>query len=259
MATLLKCIQCGGLVSSQASQCQHCTTRYPFGVKCIVCCQTLKRSEALKITKEYGGAENKVSVKFFHRSCHNQVSQIRTGRARTSCPVCKYSIEFDTSSFVTCRNCGHNFSTHLEDPSFANCCYCGFRLNTKLEVGVKEVRRQFLSGLLTETIYAHRICYTKERQEQEIKLQKKERIDQAKVNKKHTETIRQKQTSRNIETLALSISFGLAIGIIIGGLGGGISYFVFGFGSSWQNAALLGFGCVFVLTIFGVCIFSFID
>lgn len=259
MATLLNCFQCGGKVSSKASQCQHCTSRYPFGVKCSVCCQTLKRSEAIKISKEYGGAENRLSVKFFHRSCHNQVSQLRMGRSRTSCPVCKLSIEFDTSSSITCHHCGQNFPTYLADPSFASCCYCGFRLNKNLEVALKDVERQFLDGWITEKIYAHRVCYTNERQEQERALQNKERFNQEKINRKRAEIKRNKKSERNLETLALSIVLGLAIGGIFGWLGGGILHSLYGFGSSWKSAAWFGFSFVFVLTVAAVWIFSLFE
>ena len=259
MATLLNCFECDRLVSSQALQCQHCKTRYPLGVKCIVCCKILKRSEALKVSKEYGGAENRVSVKFFHNSCHNQVSQLRTGRARTSCPACQYSIEFDTSSYVTCHNCGHNFATHLENFSFASCCYCGFRLNKRLEVEVKEVSRPFLEGWITETIYAHKICYTTERQEQEKTLLIKERSEKKQIDRKRRERINKKQSARNIETLGLSVGLGLVLGIVVGGLGGGIAHFIFGFSFSLKNTALFGFCLVFIGTIVIVWILSLFE
>jgi hypothetical protein len=259
MASLRTCLECGGWVSSQASRCPHCTTLYPCGVKCTVCCKFLKRSEALKITKEYGGAENRVDTKFFHYSCHHQVSQIRLGRARTSCPVCKSAIEFDTSSFAGCPKCGHTFATKLEDPSFTPCYYCGFRLNKNLEVKVKEVSRPFLDHWITEPIYAHKICYTQEREEQEQKLKTQEYLESVKVQKQRLEQINRKKTRRNKETLALSIGLGLALGIIFGGLGGLTSHLVFGFGTSFQSAALFGFYCVFILTVAAVWILSFLE
>ena len=259
MATLQKCFECDGWVSSQASRCPHCTTRYPSGVKCVVCCQSLKRSEALKLTKEYGGAENRVDVKFFHYPCHHQVSQIKLGRARTSCPVCKSSIEFDTSSFAGCYKCGHTFPTRLEDPSFTSCCYCSFRLNKSLEVQVKEASRPFLDGWITEPVFAHKICYTQERQEQEKNLQRKEALEIVKLNRKRSDNLRQKKVRRNQETLILSIAFGLAFGIIVGSLGGVTAHWILGFGSSIQGAALLGFYWVFILTVAAVWIFSFFE
>ena len=259
MTTLSQCMECGGLVSFQASQCPRCSSRYPLGVKCIVCCQVLKRSSALKITKEYGGANNSISVKFFHHSCYNQVSQLRMGRSRTSCPTCKYSIEFDTSSSITCSNCGQRITTHLQDPSFAPCCYCGFRLNKNLEVAVKQVSRPFLEGWVTETLYAHKICYTKERQDQEKRSQQKERLEKERIARTRSANLREKQLSRTRETLFLSIFLGLAIGIIIGGLGGVIAHFIFGFASSWQVAALLGFFGIYIVSIVAVWIFSIFD
>ncbi len=259
MATLDKCIECGGLVSSQASQCPRCLTPYPLGVKCAVCCKILKRSEALKVKKNYGEIGIPTSVRFFHYSCHQQVSQLRTSRSRTSCPVCKHPFEFDTSSSITCPNCGQAFPTHLKNPSYAPCCYCGFTLNKNLELAVKEVQGQFLDGWVTETLYAHRICYTKERQEDEQIQQKNERLENIRANKKIANNLRQKQATKNQETLAVSIILGLALGIIVGGLGGGISHFVFGFGTSWRSAALLGLCSVSILTVVAVWIFRFFE
>jgi hypothetical protein len=259
MVSLSKCVECDGLVSSQAPQCPHCITQYPSGVKCSVCCEALKRSEAIKITKEYGGAENRVSVKFFHPSCHAQVNQIRAGRARTVCPACQRSIEFETSSSVICNHCGHQCFTKFENPSFASCCYCGFHLNKNLEVAVKEVNRQFLTGWVTETIYAHKICYTKQRQEQEEKSQKKELIDNEYIKKKRAKELRNQKAKRNRETLILSVASGLVIGAIVGGVGGAIFHLVWGFASSWRSAAFLGFGGVSVLTMIAVWLFSLVE
>ena len=260
MATLGKCMECGGLASSQASRCPRCSTRYPGGVKCTVCCQTLKRSEALKISKDYGEIGLSTSVKFFHYSCHQQVSQVRMGRSRTSCPVCLQSIEFDTSSSVNCSNCGQKFSTHFKNPSFAPCFYCGFLLNKNLEVAIKDVNRQFLDGYVTETLYAHKVCYTQDRQDKEKIQQKKEKFEQARANRQNYQNRRQKHRSDKIrETLAMSLILGLGVGLIVGGLGGGISHFAFGFGYNWKNAALLGFSGVSILTGIAVGIFNLFE
>jgi hypothetical protein len=259
MATLLRCIDCGKVVSSHASQCPHCQSRYPLGVKCTVCCQILKKSEALQISKDYGKRDIPKSVKFFHPSCYHQVNQIRTGKTITSCPACQASIEFDTSSWVICNNCGHEFSTQLQDPDFASCCYCGFRLNKNLEVKVKDISRQLLDGWITETLYAHKICYTQERRDQERISQLKERAEQERIKKIRGASKQNKQSERNIETLLLSISIGLPLGIIFGGLGGVIAHFMLGFSSSWQSAALLGFAGIFLVTIGVVWILSLFE
>jgi len=259
MATLLQCIECGGTVSSQASQCPRCSTKYPFGVKCTVCCKAFKRSEALKLVRDYEKTNQPDIVRFFHHSCYKLVSQVRIGRSRTSCPVCKHAIEFDTSSSVNCPNCGQHILTSLEKPSFAPCCYCDFPLNTRLEVALKEVPRQFLEGWVTETIYAHKICYTPERQQEEKKQQKKEQLDTIIAGKKQAKSFRKKQSLKNQENLAVSIILGIVIGIIVGGTGGTISHFVFGFGSSWQSSSIWGFCSVSILTIVSILIFSLLD
>lgn len=252
MATLVNCLECGKNVSSEAPRCPHCTTRYPIGVKCIVCCKYLKRSEALKIAKEYGGAENRVSVKFFHRSCHQQVNQIRLGRGRTSCPVCKHSIEFETASSVSCRNCGQNFLTNLADPSFAFCCYCEFRLNTSLEVAIKDTERQFLDGWITETTYAHKICYTQERQAAEQKRLRDEHLLTLKFKKSRSKVLRADKKERIIKTIGTALLYGLVIGSIFGGLGAVTFNWIFKLGFNWQSTALFGFLVIFLLTIFAI-------
>lgn len=259
MATLVKCVECSGVISSQAARCPRCSTRYPLGVKCVVCCQILKRSEALKISKDYGEIGLPTSVRFFHYSCHQKVSQLRTSRSRTSCPVCQHAIEFDTSSSVLCPNCGQKFPTHLKNPSFAPCYYCGFSLNKSLEVAIRESQRRFLDGWIAATVYAHRICYTKERQAAEEKQQKDEQLEKARAYQENTSHRRRKKTGKYRENLAISIILGLTLGIIVGGLGGGLSHFVFGFGGSWESAALLGFCSVSILTVVAVLIVSFFE
>lgn len=260
MATLEKCIECGGLVSSQAAECPRCSTRYPLGVKCVVCGKMLRRSAAIKVSKDYGDIGLPTSVKFFHYDCHQQVSQVRVSRSRTSCPVCRHSIEFDTSSSVSCPNCGQKFPTHLKNPSFAPCCYCGFPLNKNLEVAVKEVQRQYLDGWVTETVYAHKICYTPQRQAEEQIQQKKEQREKTRATQANTNRLRtKKQAEQRRETLATAIILGLALGLIVGGLGGGLSHVFFGFGSSWKSTALGGFCSVSILTAVAVWIVSFFE
>lgn len=259
MATLLHCIECGGIISSQACECPRCQTPYPFGVKCAVCCQVVKRSEAIKTVKDYGETSQPSIVRYFHSACYKQVSQVRVGRSRTSCPTCRHPIEFETSSSITCPNCGHQISTKLENPSFANCCYCGFPVNTRLEVAVKEVQRRFLDGLVLETVYAHKVCYTKEREVKERGIRAQNQSDTKLSRKINTNNLRKKQTKKYQETLALSLVLGLLLGLIVGGLGGVISHFAFGFGLTWQSAALLGFGGVFLLTVGAIWIISLFE
>ncbi len=256
MATLVSCFECGKTVSSQAPRCPHCDTNYPIGVKCTVCCQLLKRSEALKIKKEYGGAENRVSVKFFHQSCHRQVNQIRLGKGRTSCPVCKVGIEFETASSVSCQNCGQNFATNLADPVFAFCYYCNFRLNTNLETALKEKSRPFLDGWITETIYAHKICHTPERQKAEQDLLKKDHLDKLRFEKQKQVRISEQKAEQIRKRIGLAITSGLVLGVVVGGLGGVILNVIFVLGFSWQSTAIFGFGSVFIVTLVAFLLFS---
>ncbi len=52
---------------------------------------------------------------------------------------------------------------------------------------------------------------------------------------------------------------GLVLGIVVGGLGGGIAHFIFGFGFSLKSAALLEFCLVFIGTIVIVWILSLFE
>lgn len=255
MPILLKCIECGKPLSSQAAQCTHCQSRYPLGVKCIVCCQVLRRAEAIKIKKEYGGAENRISVKFFHPDCYQQVGHIRIGRSRAICPVCQRSMEFDTSSYTTCSHCGQSFPTNLADPSFAACCYCGFRLNKSLEVAVKEASRPFLEGWVTETVYAHRICYTSERQEEEKRLLAKEQREKERLYPQKAATRHNQKAERKIEALISSVFIGLFVGVLIGGISVTLN-FILRFGYNWQVAGIWGFGSAFILTIISIWVIN---
>jgi hypothetical protein len=65
MAHLLKCMECGGMVSSEAHQCPQCKTDREGirGVECKVCLGILKKSEATR----HGG--------YLHDSCYQKVSR----------------------------------------------------------------------------------------------------------------------------------------------------------------------------------------
>jgi hypothetical protein len=256
MAILVSCFECGKTVSSEAPRCPHCGSNYPIGVKCIVCCQNLKRSQAKKDKKEYGGAENRVEIKFFHENCYQQVNQIHMGRGRTSCPVCRVGIEFETASSVNCQNCGQYFATNLSDPVLAFCCYCNFRLNTNLEVAIKEENRPFLDGWVTETIYAHKLCYTSERQDAEQNLLKQQHLDKLRFEKQKKLRVSAQKAELTRKRLGLGLTSGLILGIVVGGLGGVILNLIFALGFSWQSIAIFGFCSVFIVTFVAFLIFS---
>jgi F0F1-type ATP synthase assembly protein I len=256
MAILVSCFECSKTVSSEAPRCPHCGTNYPIGVKCTVCCQNLRRSQAKKQQKEFGGAENRIEVKFFHESCYQQVNQIRIGRGSTSCPVCRVGIEFETASSVSCQNCGQNFATNLSDPVLAFCYYCNFRLNTNLEVALKEESRPFLDGWVTETVYAHKICHTPERQKAEQDLLKQEHLDKLRFEKQKQARISTQKAEKNRKRIGLAITSGLVLGIVVGGVGGVILNVIFALGFSLQSIALFGFCSVFIVTLVAFLIFS---
>lgn len=83
---------------------------------------------------------------------------------------------------------------------------------------MKEVQRQYLDGWVTETVYAHKICYTPEKQAKEHIQQKKEQREKARVNQVNTNRLRtKKQAEQRRETLVTSITLGLALGLMCGG------------------------------------------
>jgi RNA polymerase subunit RPABC4/transcription elongation factor Spt4 len=127
MADLLKCMECGGIVSSEAHQCPQCKTDREGirGVECKVCLEILKISEA---TRRSG---------YFHDSCYQKVSRPIVERKKTiNCPVCQQPNHFSYGYFTTprrhggtqhinCAKCGHPYlyqPIEKDDP-YSNCMY----------------------------------------------------------------------------------------------------------------------------------------
>lgn len=169
MADLLKCMECGGMVSSEADKCPHCNTGRDGiqGVKCHVCSGVLKFSEARRINHFEEKSE------FFHESCYQQVSRKIVEKKQTiNCPVCaqpnQFSYANDTQSKrfsrfryierINCPKCGHpyEYKQLQENDPYSNCMYCGFLIENNLEVHIRD------------KYYAHKVCNTNERQAQEI-------------------------------------------------------------------------------------------
>lgn len=82
MTQSLKCLECGNSLEPQEICCSHCHTHYPLGVKCLVCLETLKESEAIKYENSKTGL-----IKYFHRDCYgkfNQINQTYSSSAQTA-------------------------------------------------------------------------------------------------------------------------------------------------------------------------------
>jgi F0F1-type ATP synthase assembly protein I len=125
-----------------------------------------------------------------------------------------------------------------------------------LERAIKEASRPFLDGWITETIYAHKVCYTTDRQKEEEDLLKKEQLALQRVKRDRSKVLKEDKAERSRRTIGLAIASGLVVGIVFGSFGGVIFNWIFNFGFSWQSTALFGFGFGFILTIVGFLMVS---
>lgn len=179
MAELIKCMECGGMVSSEANQCPHCKTGSAGinGVKCHACGSLLKLSEAITFSlqgeSDYGKSE------YFHNSCYQQISRKIEKKQTINCPICAQPNQFSYVNYsyrysminntkrINCANCGHPYEyKHIKanDP-YASCTYCGFLLEKDLAVKI-------LNPENNKDYYAHKLCNNKERQAQELEKKK---------------------------------------------------------------------------------------
>ena len=176
MAELIKCMECGGMVSSEANQCPHCKGSFR-GVKCKACGGLLTFSEAIKVRHSF----YEDTSEYFHNSCYQQITcEIVEKKKTINCPVCaqpnqfsygnyryhRYSRRHDTER-INCANCGHPYEyeqSEANDP-YANCKYCEFLLEKDLEVKI-------LNPQNNKDYYAHKLCNNKERQAQELETKK---------------------------------------------------------------------------------------
>lgn len=240
MADLLKCMECGAMVSSEAHQCPQCNTGREGirGAECKVCLGLLKISEA---TYAHSG--------YFHNSCYQKVSRPIIERKKTiNCPVGQqpnlisygennnYSgSRLHNSHFISCANCGHPYAYRPpeEDDPYCNCMYCGFLLEKNLEVHIKD------------KYYAHKVCNTKERQYLELQSKKnqenmvKMREEERKMREEDYQKKREEKKKKNFsKKLKSAIGEAYVPLLIPGG-------FFFVFGNFWGSLV-----CGVLLAIF---------
>jgi len=183
MAELIKCMECGGMVSSEANQCLHCKTDSNGikGVKCTTCGGLLKFSEAIKVNDYYDEGAEKYIYRSFHNSCYQQIScKIVEKKLTINCPVCGQPNQFSYGNSshgysrshrterINCAKCAHPYEykqTAANDP-YASCKYCRFLLEKDLEVKIlNPYNKDFYD-------YVHKLCNNKERQAQELETKK---------------------------------------------------------------------------------------
>lgn len=144
MASLSNCMECGGIVSSEANQCPHCKKHGIHGVKCHACGEISKFSEAVRIQKLSDQEKND----FFHNYCYQQVGQkIVEKKKIINCPLCAqpnqfsyanrgshYMARLHSQDCINCSKCGHPYKyeqTKENDP-YTQCTYCEFILEKSL-------------------------------------------------------------------------------------------------------------------------------
>ena len=217
MADLLKCMECGGMVSSEAYKCPHCNTGSDGirGVNCTICGGFLKFSEARHIKLgEYSKSQ------FFHNSCYQKISQTVEKKKTINCPVCTQPNLFSNadprsrlhySERINCAKCGHPYEyqqTKENDP-YTECMYCGFLLEKNLEVLV------FKSDYHdSPDYYSHKLCDTNERQAQRLKNQEYHENSRHKIE----EQSRLKKKKEADEKFESKLRGALLPGLFMGGL-----------------------------------------
>jgi hypothetical protein len=172
MAELLKCIECNGLVSSEASSCPHCKASSYRGVKCCVCDQTMKHSQEyqIKVGSPTTFPGERESYFGGHKSCYDKVypKSLLTIYVNTHCSLCGNILKVDAGKvfyYEKCDKCGHDLD-HLKELSgkydyYNSCYYCHLRLIKSSEIKFQLYNRSGLS----QDYYAHKECFTASRAE----------------------------------------------------------------------------------------------
>jgi len=238
MADLLKCMECGGMVSSEAHRCPQCQTDREGirGVECKVCLEPLKISEA---TYKNSG--------YFHNSCYQKVSRPIVERKKTiNCPVCQqpnhfsFSYGYGTTSSRNhsgsiqqiCTKCGHPYAYQPieKDDTYSICNYCGFVLKKSREVQI------------IGSQYAHKVCNNNKRQKQELQIQKnREETREEEIRYRHKKEREKKENKQKKLYENLKSAIADSVGTLL--VPGGFCFFIGYYGGS------VFFGILFALRI----------
>ena len=205
MADLLKCMECGGMVSSEAYKCPHCNTGRDGirGVNCIVCGEILKISEARRMESRKFDDRND----YFHDSCYQQVTRKIVEKQTINCPVCTQPHQFsydNRNQSINCSKCGHPYKCTVKNDTYSSCFYCGYPLENNLEV---RIGKNF-------NFYSHKLCYTPQRQSQQLQFER----DREDRDKKISEETRLKKKKEADEKFESKLRGAFWPGLFIGGL-----------------------------------------
>ena len=108
MAELVNCFECGGQVSSAATRCPKCTTKFPHGRQCLAC---------LKYSKASTGIDTRDGQNpgWIDAGCYEEFKS-EYESIQYTCPICKNvetcKTEVDRDNvlrpfFIACSQCGH--------------------------------------------------------------------------------------------------------------------------------------------------------
>ena len=163
MPELLKCIECGKPVSSNAWSCPHCGIREFTGVECHYCRKISKISELS--VKEKQGYDSLILDYYYHSSCLKSIRD--DGRVaeepkieKGSCSVCGYSYVVKPTDYrsssewgyyyaVRCSNCGQGVSSKPDMTKISVCLVCNHDVATEKAVCI---------DYLGEKCYLHSVC-----------------------------------------------------------------------------------------------------
>lgn len=201
MAELLKCIECNGLVSSEANLCPHCNSSYYKGVVCRCCDQIMKYSQQFNTRVEfYLNYNQKESASFSgHKSCFERVyaKSLAKVYCNINCPLCSHSITVDRDKVFdyensNCRKCGNKMNMSQIGQPFAKCYYCNLRLISQSEINF-QIYDKF--GNYLETHFSHKECFTSYRSEKinrEIaeRTQRSKEFEEQRVKKEREEKVK---------------------------------------------------------------------
>ncbi len=156
MGKLITCRECGSKVSSSASNCPRCSTRYIKGVSCSDCYKTLKQSEAI----DFKNSNIFMGSGYYHSSCLTKLAdkvdkvkeKVNSKLFDFRCPACRKKID---RWYKECPTCNEYF---LID----KCAICKQQLYAHALSTINKPERVSM-GISDDTylkdIYYHSDCY----------------------------------------------------------------------------------------------------
>lgn len=96
MAKLITCIDCGKSISTGASQCPHCKSKYPLGRICRICQTKFKRSDWQHLVSPTLRSDTMC------KSCDEKIRSERLKESHFKCSVCGIVQSIDKKACLEC-------------------------------------------------------------------------------------------------------------------------------------------------------------